>query len=181
MLSSRIESRARFIKQQQPHSRLFRKHRSHEHSRPGYERFTENEYHPEKRGVTVLDYSHSQPLHLTSAQLNRVLVPDAPDSLTDQIVIDLRPGLGLRVTEYMPSIPDRSFQVSIEPFGHLVDELFGTAKSCSLSDPGFIVCVPGVPKCDVVFDLSHAKLRISNEVIERCFGLGWLTVKGKWV
>ena len=89
-------------------------------------RVTKFEYCP-RRGTGVLDHSHSQPLHLTPTQFYRILVPNTPNGLTNQIVIDLPPGLGFRTAGYIPSILDRSVQIRIKPVGHLVDKLFGTA------------------------------------------------------
>ena len=124
----------------------------------------EIQYRLKKRGTGPQDYSHSQLLHLTSTQLDRILVPDTPDGATNQIVIEFHPGLCLRVTRYMPGILDRPVQVCVKSFNHLVDELFGTTKSCCLSDPGFIMCVPRVTEPNIVFDLLHTKQHVSSQL-----------------
>lgn len=102
-------------------------------------------------------YSHGQPLHLTSTQLDRILVSNAPDSLTEQLAIDLHPGLGLNVTRYRPVILDGSLQIRVEPFVQLVNKLFGATEPRGFSNPCFVVCVLRVPKPDIVFDLFRTE------------------------
>ena len=139
--------------------------------------------HRPRKAASALDHSHRQLLHLTSTQLDRILVSNAPNNLTNQIVINLPPGLGFRVAGYIPSILDRSFQIRVKPFGHLVNELFGTTQSGRLSDLGFIVCVSGVPECNVVSDLLCTKADVSDldQPAVWCIRLRQLTVNGKCV
>ena len=61
----------------------------------------------------------------------------------------------------MTGILNGSIQIRIEPFGQLVDELFGTTQPRRLSDPGFIMCTSRVPKYNVVSDLLRTKARVS--------------------
>ena len=114
-----------------------------------------------KRGAYWI-HSHRQFLHLASAQPDGILVPNAADNLTDQLVIESLPRPSLRVAGYITGIPDRSVQICIKPFRKPVNELFGAGQSRRRPDPSFIVCVLRVPECNVIPDLLRIRACVSD-------------------
>ena len=87
----------------------------------------------------VLDHSHSQPLHLTSSQLNGGITRGAPESFVEQFTINVHLRLPLHPTKFNQVIGDRSSQIRIVPFSHLVNKFSRATQSRSFSDPGFVV------------------------------------------
>jgi hypothetical protein len=96
---------------------------------------------------------HSQPLHLSATQRRRIGGTHAPYT-PDMAVIDLAPkkrcsALG----EGGIVVVDGSVEVRVEPFGELVDEVFGTSETGCFSYLVFIWAEVGVAKRYVFFDL----------------------------